>query len=261
MALSFTALLLAALVAPQESGSARWGINKGVEYCSLIRRADRGDYSSLLVRKVPGAGLELWLTDTGRAPFFAPGQPISLLLQPGNVRRELPTLLRRLDDGRALIAHSPPEFLDQLAGAEAVSFSRSGKVLFEARLSGTAKAVASLRNCEQTKLREWGVDASLALSRPAVAKANLGALVSDSDYPSEALADGKGGQVTARLDIDVCGAVTGCAAVASGGHPALDQRTCKVLSERARFEPALDLKGAPAASSIIVRITWLLPAS
>jgi TonB family protein len=85
---------------------------------------------------------------------------------------------------------------------------------------------------------------------PARARANLPALISDSDYPSEARAAGIEGSVRARLTVDTSGRVAACEISESSGHAILDATTCRVLQSRARFTPARDNLGQPIASVI-----------
>lgn len=91
---------------------------------------------------------------------------------------------------------------------------------------------------------------------PARAKANLGALVSDRDYPSEALRKFEEGPVGFRLQIGADGRVTGCRVTVSSGSALLDSATCRIMSERARFTAARDSNGKPTTDTFNARIIW-----
>ncbi len=91
------------------------------------------------------------------------------------------------------------------------------------------------------------------------AKANLAALVSDADYPDEAIRAGAQGMVRFALDVGADGRVTGCTVELSSGSPVLDQTTCQVMSSRAQFVPARDAAGRVATDRVHSAIRWVLP--
>lgn len=88
------------------------------------------------------------------------------------------------------------------------------------------------------------------------ARANLAALLSNDDYPVEALRNGIEGVVSFRLQVGADGRVTGCTITGSSGSELLDSTTCRLLSARARFSPARNRKGRPVADSVVARIVW-----
>jgi TonB family protein len=94
---------------------------------------------------------------------------------------------------------------------------------------------------------------------PARARANLPSLFSDEDYPSEAVRNYEEGPVAFRLQIGSSGAPTACSVTASSGSATLDSTTCRLLMERARFEPARDARGRPTTDTYEGRIVWRLP--
>lgn len=104
--------------------------------------------------------------------------------------------------------------------------------------------------------------ASLELNRlgtPARAKVDLQALFTDLDYPSAAVRADEHGTVAFQLVIGTSGRVTGCMISASSGSESLDSTTCRVMAERAVFEPARDPQGRPAIGVVKARVVWTLP--
>jgi TonB family protein len=91
---------------------------------------------------------------------------------------------------------------------------------------------------------------------PARARANLGSLISNEDYPAEALRNDHQGTVGFRLTVSAAGRVTGCTITQSSGHASLDSTTCRLLTARARFDPARDSRGRPTTDSVSARIVW-----
>ncbi|MEO5773696.1 MAG: energy transducer TonB [Sphingomicrobium sp.] len=81
---------------------------------------------------------------------------------------------------------------------------------------------------------------------------------SDSDYPEAAIENEEEGSVTVRVNVDRGGTVTRCNVIESSGHPLLDQTTCKIVRDRARFTPARDENGDPIEGSLTQRVVWRL---
>lgn len=63
-------------------------------------------------------------------------------------------------------------------------------------------------------------------------------------------------QVIARLAVDQTGRVVDCVIVEPSGSDQLDMATCRAAREHARYQPALDSEGAPAAADIISSNTF-----
>ena len=90
-------------------------------------------------------------------------------------------------------------------------------------------------------------------------RANLGNYFSSDDYPVTAWMNEEEGTVRFRLTIDSEGRVAGCEVTQSSGSQQLDQRTCEILTVRARYRPARDASGAPASGTDSGSVTWRLP--
>lgn len=91
------------------------------------------------------------------------------------------------------------------------------------------------------------------------AKANLVQLFSTDDYPMEAIRNNQQGTVGYRLTVNRRGRVSDCAIVQSSGSKILDEQTCRILSNRARFQPARDVNGKRIGDTYSGRIRWELP--
>lgn len=98
-----------------------------------------------------------------------------------------------------------------------------------------------------------------AAAEPAVgAKGQIQGLISEADYPPEALRNGEQGTVRFRLFISPRGSVTGCRVTASSGSGTLDRETCRLIRERARFTPARDRRGRAVADTASSSVQWHL---
>src|SRR6476620_10433131 len=64
-----------------------------------------------------------------------------------------------------------------------------------------------------------------------------------ADYPTQARRNGWQGDVTAELSFDANGRVSACRVVKSSNYPVLDEGTCDLLKQRARFKTK-DKQGA-----------------
>lgn len=77
-----------------------------------------------------------------------------------------------------------------------------------------------------------------------------------SDYPPAALASGHKGRVVFNLAIDKSGKIETCSIESSSGFKELDDRTCEILTKRAKFAPAVGADEMPTAGSFRGSIVW-----
>jgi TonB family protein len=91
------------------------------------------------------------------------------------------------------------------------------------------------------------------------ARGDLRTLFSADDYPAAAQAAGEEGTVQVQLAVDQRGMVTGCTIMRSSGHSSLDNETCNILQQRARFIPAQDVNGVAVPDQVTSPpVTWRL---
>ena len=94
--------------------------------------------------------------------------------------------------------------------------------------------------------------------RPARARANLGTYVTNDDYPVEAIRNDEEGLTEFRLSVGANGRVTDCTILSSSGSASLDETTCRIMSRRVRFTPAVGFDGRPTEDQAVSRISWRL---
>ena len=98
----------------------------------------------------------------------------------------------------------------------------------------------------------------IAIATP-VSEAKLlpgaGIVVSEDDYPPDALIAGIEGVASAELAIAADGVPTGCRVTVTASNSSLDAATCRVLL-RTRFKAARDGDNRPVASVILKRVHW-----
>ena len=86
-----------------------------------------------------------------------------------------------------------------------------------------------------------------------------GSWISNNDYPTKALREGRQGVVGFHLVIDEQGVPESCEVTRSSGHDDLDQATCSALMRRARFKPATDEAGNPIKGTFSSTFRWVIP--
>lgn len=173
------------------SAGGRWLVDWGQNQCSLVR--ERGGPAALGVamQLVPGTeSVDIVVVDHSWKAFpLKTGDEVALRL---DADAPVTAKVRRIqgDDRLGIVAMSiDRSFIDRYAKATSITIEGKGKTLVRMPMPGAAKAVEALGACEREVLTEWKVDtAALAtLKSRAKAKKTLAALVSDNDYPSEAL--------------------------------------------------------------------------
>lgn len=95
---------------------------------------------------------------------------------------------------------------------------------------------------------------------PAHPRADPQTLISGKDYPASALRKGEQGTVRYLLQIGADGRVRGCRVIRSSGSSSLDAHTCRIMSARGRFRPAIDSTGNAVPSQEVQAVAWTLPA-
>lgn len=89
-------------------------------------------------------------------------------------------------------------------------------------------------------------------------RGNPASWATDADYPQKAIVQEKQGTTGFRVTVGADGRVIDCTVTSSSGSPELDDATCKNVSRRARFKPAL-ANGQPTQGTYSNRIRWVLP--
>lgn len=90
---------------------------------------------------------------------------------------------------------------------------------------------------------------------PRRATADLGNIITDADYPPQALAARQEGNVHFAMEIDATGTMR-CRVTVSSGWPLLDAATCGLLQARAKFTPATDVEGNPTTDRRTGSYAW-----
>lgn len=89
-------------------------------------------------------------------------------------------------------------------------------------------------------------------------RGNPASWATPDDYPQRALREEKTGTTGFRVTVGTDGRVIDCSITSSSGTPELDDATCKNVTRRARFKPAVQ-NGQPVQSTYSNRIRWVIP--
>lgn len=150
---------------------------------------------------------------------------------------------------------------EQFAAIEWVAFERRGGHRLVLELPQFGQAMKALQNCTEELVSHWNIDveAHRSLTRLPIPKNSPGGWLTNSDYPIGLIRRGDQGIVQFRLDVDPSGKVTGCHIQRSTRPEGFDKIVCEKISQRAKFEPALDRDGKPIASFYRNSARFLMP--
>lgn len=87
----------------------------------------------------------------------------------------------------------------------------------------------------------------------------IGGWVTKDDYRTSWINREMTGLAVFTVKVGANGKVEDCRIVTSTGHDALDKATCKLVQQRARFNPAKDANGDPVTGTFTKSVKWELP--
>lgn len=103
------------------------------------------------------------------------------------------------------------------------------------------------------------IPATAAEPRDPVPAGNPGEWAAPGDYPSAALRGEIEGVVGFRLTVDAKGIPSDCTLTRSSGDATLDETTCRLMRQRARFSPASDRRGRAVPGTWSSSVRWEIP--
>lgn len=144
--------------------------------------------------------------------------------------------------------------------ASSVAISAPGEAKYSFALPDQARALKALDDCAVNMGVKWGypVEEQRRMASPPKPEISFGKLFSADDYPMAAVKEGRMGRVFVRVKVSDTGALTDCSVQRSSGSTELDDATCKVIRERAKFAAARDLDGKPIRGVVTRTVQWML---
>jgi TonB family protein len=155
--------------------------------------------------------------------------------------------------------HISAESFERLKSAEEVAIEIGGEPPLRFLLQEMPAVVNALVECNDDLRQHWNVPEASAvkIGGPAT-PLNASRWFNPGDYPRKAVEESASGTVPFILLVSETGAVEDCGIEGSSGNASLDATGCLRLIERARFKPAVDIKGNPVRSVFRSVITWRL---
>ena len=146
------------------------------------------------------------------------------------------------------------------ATTEVISVSVPGEVQESFAVPGFGAALKVMDQCVVDLGRHWGISAEelRRMSTPPKAFRSLNRYFTSDDYPMKALKDDATGRTNVRIAVDETGRPTDCVVMKPSGNKMLDSETCRILLERARFQPAMDVNGKPMKSVVVTAVNWII---
>lgn len=157
------------------------------------------------------------------------------------------------DDDAATKAADDQAFYQRAAAIQMVVLNpKSVKVvsLNTGQLSGPLKA---LETCAVDSLKFWGIDPAVeatVATRPHPLR-DPSKLMSDDDYPPEAIRLGKESSIELWLNISATGQITKCRMISTYYSPEINDRMCTLTHKRQQFVPAKNAAGQAVPSYYI----------
>ena len=265
-------LAAAAIVVPASPVAAqpqipenKWVVDWGEQRCSLVRRSGGAEGVTMVLRASLGRhSPELILTkEGGGKPLPTLDVEVDVTLAPEvAAMTAFGQSLRSKRGERVLfVTNLPEDFFDRFAASKEVAVHRKGSELVRMAYTHAPAAIRSLRACNDNLLVAWGVDPKIlnALKRKPAATGKPGAWFSGNEYPEAAIRERRSGSTVVRFTIGTDGRISDCVTVVSSGSTDLDAQSCRTLTSRARYEPALGADGRPVAVKAIETVHWVLP--
>lgn len=250
----------------------KWVVDYDRDGCHLYAQFGAGDALAIVrfTRYQPGDSFDLSVYGKrfrgsgprveAKADFGLADANVNKRALTGNAG-ELPVIVlgqQRLVGWQGSADTAPDVTPEQEAAVKDLTLSIRGRrpVRFEFR--SLAKPFAQLRHCTTTLVESWGYDPQVqaSLTRPATPATSAADWLRTDDFPIGAAMAGHNGLVQFRLDVDAEGKIAGCYVLARTNPDDFADTTCRAVSKRGKFEPALDAEGKPVRSFFIRKVHW-----
>jgi outer membrane biosynthesis protein TonB len=245
--------------------ASQWKVDYAERECRLTRTFGEKE-SAILFRLARGTSFTNY--DIMLAGLAIPKQSksvdIKVTIEPQNTQqsfegqnRDIPNRKERVlrwFDGETGPILSGPKDQDMLVTSDS-------KFAVRLKMENFPAAIAAMQTCHDDLLKGWGIDGAAirALKSLPEPKVSPSEWANTGDYPSDLLRSETGGDVSFKLDINAYGVPTDCVVIVTSKVEQLDKLTCKLMMQRAKFNPASGADGTPAPSHYINRVRWQIP--
>ena len=257
-------LLLSCVAAPAASAAPlqptdKWVVNYDDSQCNAYRNYGTEKNPLYLAFKAPPVGEVVQLMVVQNGPRMVPEQR-DINVKVGDRKLLATNMLvyrSRKSEFRTKLINLPRAEFDALRQADKVVFTGQGQD-YAFGLSDMGPFMKALDKCV-VDLRDFynvGIPGMPNPKLSAGPEGDLQRLFSGKDYPGNALIKLQGGTTSLEVLVDDKGAVADCSVTGTSGIATIDAQSCAIITDRAKFKPALDLQGKPARSSFSQKITW-----
>jgi TonB family protein len=240
---------------------AQFGTGKG----EVVMRMTRYDLGPSFKLSLYGARFDAYsVRGLAKLDFGLGGKPIETGGMSGSVGETKAIFLSnvRLDGWKpgAPGETGPTITAAQEAAVSGMTVQIAGKKPFRLEFGSLGSPFAQLRSCQADLVKSWGYDPAeqAALSRRIKQINGFRDWLKSSDYPDEATSKGYNGLVQIRLDVDPAGQVAGCRVLNRTNPDVFADLTCRAVTKRAKFQPALDAQGRPVRAFEVYSIVWVM---
>ena len=240
-----------ALAAPLQP-TAKWAVNYGATQCTAQRPYGPASAPVTLgiVPSVSGGTYVLQVGEQEMGPRFAQESDDTVDFGAGAIPS---AAIYFGANGVKMRAHQYRISATQMEQARAAAnVTLRGKgATFEFALTDMPAVLDALRTCTADLQRTWNVGA--VTGKQVTPIGDVHALFTSNDLPRTAMDKQQPERARYQLLVDEKGAVAGCDILVPSGSALIDTEGCQLVSERARFKPAVDAAGKA------VRGVWTSP--
>jgi TonB family protein len=258
--------------------SDKWVANFDTESCQLITVFGEGDKKVLVrfSRYTPG---DTFALDLFGKPFwsdanhnkvsiqFGPNGSLSERSSTNGKNGKMPMMMLGYADflGRKWDAATPnpPVTPADESAIRWLDVKVVGRKPLRLETGSMGRPMQVMRACIVDLYKSWGFDleAMNTYRRSATPLGSPGNWLRSDDYPSAMVRAGGQGLVRFRLTVDEAGNVSSCHIQQRTNPDEFADLSCKLITKRAKFSPALDASGKPVASLYTNMVRWTMEGS
>lgn len=250
-----TVLLLAA----QTGGLPDWQWDTKSPICVLTQEI--GDSRSIEIRRTPANDETQVNFALSKRAGLRDGriQNATLELLPAGTFSADGVIMQPDKDVEVSAITSDPAFIEKLASSTSVILSLAGNAPIGGAIRSARAAVQALRECEDRKMRAWGINAAAwrGLQTGPIPLSPVRDSFSALDYPDEAMSAHIEADAIIQLIVGTDGTVRQCRGLNPGDYKGFEAASCRVLN-KARFKPAVDAAGTAVEAPIIYDVVFRL---
>lgn len=244
---------------PARAPTAKWVVDFADAQCTASRNYGTTDNPLLLVLKQPPLGEVMQLAVVRPGGSATSAEQVQARIGVDNARqvdRAMVHYHAAKANQRVLLMNMPLAEFAAIRGANTLAVTVPGQLDENFQLVDIGPVMKVMDKCVANLREVWNVDGASDLRQGVTG--NLQGVVTGDDYPSVAVTGNGQGSVQFAVLVDEQGKVADCTVTSTSGVAALDAQSCALVTERARFKPAVGLDGKPAKASFVQRITWRL---